>query len=55
MINKKINHRFFAVGGGDSRPQSSRGAKGGPRNMLVNPPSGTVVADKVIPFQLILS
>lgn len=53
MLNKKINHRFFATGGGDQGGRGgppTRGAKGGPRNTLINPPTGTIVADKVIHF-----
>jgi hypothetical protein len=48
MINKKINHRFFALSDNQSkRIGGIRGGKEGPRNQLMNAPSGSIVADKV--------
>jgi aubergine-like protein len=38
MINKKINQRFFASAPGGGRYKDKP---------LVNPPSGTIIADKV--------
>lgn len=48
IVTKRINDRFFCEDEGRGGGRGGRGGQGGPKGGLTNPPSGTIVNDKVV-------